>query len=121
MKTSFIRAWWGSCSGTDIFIQLRSQSLWRSLVHLVLMSLLSALVIGIGVYPGLLRKVDFSINEISKNCGTLIISKNGIVPEKAPDLPRKYCAVLQLSTIQSSAQSRTDHVLAKPTFPHVYH
>lgn len=90
MKISFIRAWWGSCSGTDIFVQLRTQSLLRAVFHLVLMSLISALVIGIGVYPGLQRKVDFSINEISKNCGTLIISKNGIVPEKSPDLLRMF-------------------------------
>lgn len=90
MKTSFFRAWLGSCAGTEIFVQLRTQSLWRTMLHLVFMSIISALVIGIGVYPGLKRKAVYSVNEVSRNCGTLIISDRGILPEKSPEKLRMF-------------------------------
>ena len=90
MKTGFFRALYGSCCGLKIFEQLQEQSLWRALFHLLLMSILSAVVITAGVYPGLRELVNRSTDIITENCGSIVIAPEGITPEKSPETARCF-------------------------------
>lgn len=97
MKTGFFRALIGSCSGTEIFVQLREQKAWRALCHLVLMSLLCSVIISIGVYPGLQKKVRNSVDIAVKNCGRLVCSNKAVLPEKTPDQIKNFIVAGPLS------------------------
>ena len=90
MKTGFFRALYGTCCGLKIFEQLQEQSLWRALLHLLLMSILSAAVITAGVYPGLRALVNHSTDLVAENCGSITIAADGIKPEKSPETARCF-------------------------------
>ena len=90
MKIGFFRALYGSCCGTAIFSRLSEQHPLRAFWHLILMSLLSSIIITIGVYPGLQQKVRGSVALAVRNCGSLQCSAQMIKPEKDPDKARTF-------------------------------
>ena len=90
MKTGFIRALIGSCSGTEIFEQLRYQHWLRAGWHLVLMGVLSGILVGWSIYNNLYDAVDVSAQTVYENCGNLLVDSEGIRPEVQPDKLRQF-------------------------------
>lgn len=90
MKTGFFRALYGSCAGISIFEQLKQQSFVRACWHLLLMSLLSAVIIGIGIYSGIKLTVHNSLAVVVENCGSIVCTEKSVTPSLAPEKARTF-------------------------------
>lgn len=99
MKTGFFQALLGCCSGTDIFDKLKDQTLLRSLLHLLLMAVISSVIMSLGIYPALRNSVMGSLNAIADNCGTLICTSNAVLPEKEPEKMRNFLVAGPMSVV----------------------
>ena len=88
MKASFLKSLWCVCCGTGIFPVLRNHSTVRTLWHLVLMSLLTALIVTFGVSGVYNAKIAGFRRHFADVFGeTVRLSSRGIVPEKRPQTP----------------------------------
>lgn len=90
MKTNFIKAFIGTCSGTAIFERLRFQHGFRTFLHLLLMNLICAVIISLGVFPEWNRQAAVSVDRVYENCGSLKLGENGIFPEKEPEKVKNF-------------------------------
>lgn len=90
MKVGFFRALYGSCAGISIFEKLRDQGFARAACHLLLMSMLSAVIIGCGVFPEVKRSVNNSLKVVTDNCGSIVCTDKSIQPAVAPDAARTF-------------------------------
>ncbi len=90
MKVGFFRALYGSCAGISIFEKLREQGFARAVCHLLLMSILSAAIIGCGVFPEVKRSVSNSLDVVADNCGSIICTDKSIKPSVAPDTVKTF-------------------------------
>ena len=90
MKTNFIKALIGTCSGVDIFEQLRTQHGFRTFWHLLLMNFICSIIIGLGLYPEWKKQASSSIERVIEHCGDLRLDKNGITPEKEPEKAKNF-------------------------------
>ena len=90
MKINFFRALFGTCAGMAIFEKLQFQSFARALLHLFLMSIISAAIIGVGLYPELKRFWRNTLTTVSDNCGSIVCSNKGITPSLAPEKVRSF-------------------------------
>ena len=75
---NFFKALIGTCKGTKIFSDLLSQSLLKSLWHLLLLALFCSFFITLCTYP----KNSQEINDIFSQFGKIQTGKKGIVAEK---------------------------------------
>ena len=90
MKTNFFRALYGTCAGLSIFERLKSQSFARSCFHLLLMSIISAVIIGVGFYPDLKRSLHKSMAVIVENCQGIVCTNERIEPVLNPEQSRSF-------------------------------
>ena len=90
MKTNFFRALFGSCAGLAIFDRLKEQSFARSVCHLFLMSIISAAIIGAGVFPVLKKSLHNSLEIFEENCQGIVCTRDRIEPELNPEKARSF-------------------------------
>ena len=90
MRTNFFRALYGSCAGLAIFERLKSQSFARACWHLLLMSIISAIIIAVGFYPTLKRSVHKSLQIIVENCQGIVCTNERIEPVLNPAQSRSF-------------------------------
>ncbi len=90
MKTNFFRALFGSCAGLAIFDRLKEQSFARSVCHLFLMSIISAAIIGAGVFPVLKKSLHNSLEILEENCQGIVCTRERIEPGKNPEKSRSF-------------------------------
>lgn len=90
MKINFFRALFGTCAGIAIFEKLQFQSFARAILHLLLMSIVSAAIIACGVYPELKTFWHNTLTVIADNCGTIICSNERIAPALEPEKMRMF-------------------------------
>ena len=90
MRVRFFRALGGVCSGTGIFTELQSQSLWRTLWHLLLTAVLAVLIMSVGVCSRLAGVGRAVAEQLEKQCGGIRISERGLEPLVEPETMREF-------------------------------
>ena len=86
----FFKAFFSSCRGPYAFIELRRQTAWRVILHLVLTVLISCIFISIGRYCALRYFWAQPEREFSENFGAGIsVNNQGMLPEKDPGISRR--------------------------------
>ncbi|MBR7144418.1 MAG: DUF1189 family protein [Lentisphaeria bacterium] len=90
MKTNFFRALYGTCAGLAVFDRLRNQSFARACGHLLLMSVISAIIIGVGFYPALKLSIHKSLAAVVENCQGILCSNTVIQPVLEPEKSRYF-------------------------------
>ena len=90
MTTGFFRALRGTCGGTAIFTELQTQSLWRTVWHLLLIAVLAAAVMSVGVCSRLAGIGRAAAEQLQAQCGGLKLSARGLDPLDSPEKPRDF-------------------------------
>ena len=86
----FFRSFFGTCCGVEVFGALRKNSWLRTLGHLILLTLLCAVLIGVGNYYMLKYRWREAEAAFSDNFGSGIrFTRNGVLPEAAPERSRR--------------------------------
>lgn len=79
---SFLKALIGTCTGVSIFPYLIGQRLWRTLLHVVILLLISGVILAVLQIPEIKNDTLKIGNFMDANYGTIHFSNTGIVPEK---------------------------------------
>ena len=123
---SFFRSFFGACRGTEVFRELRKQSLGKTLRHLFVLSLLCAVFIGIGNYYTLKyrwRSAEAGFKEIFGN--KVFFCEKGIVPELEPERSRRqeypYNGLLIYVSPQGAEKEYPDETLFERNFIILWH
>lgn len=90
---SFWKAVIGTCSGTAIFPVLLFQPLWRTLFHMILITLLSTVAVMIGAYITDKPEITEVGKALEARFGNIHISDKGIIPTKIPTVQERHFAV----------------------------
>lgn len=86
----FIKAFFASCRGPYAFVELRCQSGWRVVTHLILTVLISSIFIGVGRYCALRYFWSRPEQQFAENFGSGIsVNNQGMLPEKDPAVSRR--------------------------------
>ena len=94
-KPNFIKILFSVCSGTKIFPEIVKNSIFRSLFHLILISILCAAGFVIIRTPELKKSISEVTGFLNNEFGSVIVKKDGVYPEKNPKKERnlKYSYV----------------------------
>lgn len=87
---NFFQAFLGTCRGAAAFIELRKQPVWKVLVHLLLIVLISCICIGIGRFYALKYFWSRTESNFVETFGDrLVAGPKGILPEKDVEVSRR--------------------------------
>lgn len=87
MKIGFIQTFFGVCSGTEIFSDLKSTPFHRAIWHLFILSIFCGLInVSFQLHPFNKGFEEFSAT-LAKKFGEIELSSNGLVPTKNSDTP----------------------------------
>lgn len=118
---NFIKAFLSSCRGPSAFVELRRQSGFRVVGHVVLTMLLSSICIGIGRYCALKyfwAQPEAQFVEIFGN--GINVGKNGMLPEKDVNLSRRqelpYNGLLLYISPKGAESNYSDETLESRNF-----
>ena len=84
---SFITILVSVCKGTAIFPSLLHAPLVRAIVHLFLMSILSASIIALAHYKDVNDKIEVASKNLTDNFGALIFDEDGVLTDKQFNKP----------------------------------
>lgn len=114
----FFKALWGCCAGTEIFFALRCNSWLRVIWHLLLLSILLALLIAAGEFRRARPRLTAAENRIVAEFGSFVrCAPDGIRPAKEPERSRLFEAepgilIVYPGDSQKVALSPTERTLA---------
>ena len=92
MKIGFFRAVSGVVSGTAIFQDLRVQSWWRVILHLILFSFLLSLFISWLATSGTAKSMTALEGSFTTEFGSYLeVTPEGIIPEKSAQRNMPSC------------------------------
>ncbi len=117
----FIKAFFASCRGPASFVDLRSQSGWRVVSHVILTVLLSSICIGIGRYCALKYFWLRPEAQFVENFGSGIsFGAKGMLPEKDADISRRqelpYDGLLIYISPKGAEKEYSDETLENRNF-----
>ena len=85
MKRNFISLLISVCTGTKAFGEIATFSVFKSLWHLLLMSVIvSAVLVGV-LTPTFKTNIKSVCNVLQREFGGIVVKENGIYPKKNPD------------------------------------
>ncbi len=85
---NFAAALIGSCAGTEIFKRLRFQSPWRTVGHLVLLSMILGVLIAGGVMLKLAPLLSRGRTQVATEFGAFRLEEKGVFPTREPEKSR---------------------------------
>jgi len=112
MKTHFFRALAGTCTGTGIFAELQTQSLWRTFWHLLLTSVIAAVIMSIGVCSRFAKIGRIATEQLETQCGGVKLSARGLEPLTEPDKPRDFLlpGLFRVNYLPRTADGQAAHL-----------
>ncbi|MDD2404661.1 MAG: hypothetical protein PHV75_01820 [Victivallaceae bacterium] len=99
MKLGFFRILVETCRGTNIFFHLLRQPVLTAFFHFFLLSVLCSAGVALFSSLSLSKMVDSGIAKVRESCGNISLGKNGLVPEKSPDISRLIFAESRLELV----------------------
>ncbi len=111
MNLGFFRILIETCRGTTIFFYLLRQPLLKAFFHFFLLCLICALSVALFGSLSLNKMVDSGLESIRESCGTVQLSKNGLIPKKEPEKSRLIFSGSRLELMYIA-----DPITETPTF-----
>ena len=85
MGKNFLKILFSVCTGTSVFKEIVTFSLFRALRHLLILSILCSFVYVLVKSPGINKDINSVAFYFQEQFGNVIVKKTGVYPEKDPD------------------------------------
>lgn len=84
-KTSFVNALAGVCVSVEIFLKLKQQKVWRTLLHFVFLAFLCSLFIMLAGHGSMLAEIEKPLDLFEASAGGIVLRDGGFYPHKEPE------------------------------------
>ncbi len=86
-KISFLQSVISVCAGREIFKKLKSQAVWRTLVHFVFLAFICSCFIMIAGHEEMLKEIETPLQSFENSAGGIVCKNGAFYPSKDPEKP----------------------------------